>query len=201
MAPLAKLQRLERLSMTETTVTGKGLASLAESVPLKDLSISGEALGARVLEGASKFRDLESLTLEGLPISRADMERIASLPKLASLRLDVVQPTPGEDVYAPLASAQALRFFHESRSGMQDADVETLSKLPLLEEVGLSVSSDANVVPLESLPRLKTIVLYGPITVDGARRFSAARPEVAVGYRPVNSDGRWFHAGKSDWDR
>ncbi|HEV7281678.1 MAG TPA: hypothetical protein VGN57_15860 [Pirellulaceae bacterium] len=200
-APLSKLKRLERLSMMGTTITGAGLKSLAASVPLQDLSISGEASSARLSEGVSALQELKSLRLEGLSIRRSDMETVASLPKLETLHLESLQPAPDEDVFAPLEKAENLRFFYESRSGMQEADLVALSRLPALEEAWIGIASDANVALLGPMPRLKKIYLNGPITLDGARSFSAGRPGVAVGYRIFTSDGRWLHAGKSEMDR
>lgn len=198
--PLAKLPRLEALTLVDAMMTGDGLASLAPQVRLHELSIAYEATSAHLLGGVSAFRELRTLNLEGLPISRADMTAIAALPQLEAIRLDYLQPTPGEEVFAPLASAMGLRSLHESRSGMSEADMPTLAKLTRLEQVWVTCATGEGLMRLGPLPNLKQIVVYGPATDEEVLAFSAAHPSVAVGYRIFNSDGRWFRAGKSESD-
>lgn len=195
---LAKLPRLETLTMSESTMTGAGLASLAAHVKLQELSISRETPSAHLLGGVPAFSELSKLHVEGLPISRADVTAIASLPKLESLRLDLLQPAPGEEVFAPLANAPSLRYFHESRSGMTEADMPTLAKLSALETLWLSCATAEGLSRLGSLPNLKQIYVYGPATEEEVRAFSAAHPDVEVAYGLFTSHGRWFRAGKSE---
>ncbi len=86
---LARLKKLETLRFDGTKgLAPKGLAFLAKSPALKDLSLRGVKIGdsgARALKGARK---LERLDISGTNITEAGMLSLAGLPKLKTLVVD-----------------------------------------------------------------------------------------------------------------
>ena len=87
---LRPLVRLERLDLTHTRITDKGLRTIENMPRLKTLELDRypfhpkEELTEACLLSIMRLRELETLTLSG-KISNAGLVQVAKLPKLKSL--------------------------------------------------------------------------------------------------------------------
>jgi hypothetical protein len=200
LAALKVLPRLVELDLSRTRVTSAGLERLAQHVSLKFLKIDGYH-GSADLLGIAAHAKLQGLWITDHAISRNEMDAIASLPELESLTLEKLRPLQGARTYEPLADAPRLKSLYELRSGIDDGAVPTLAKLERLETLSLECDSnqgitDAGLDQLITLPNLRTAAFYGRISIEGVQSFSAACPKCVVGYRPIDTYGAWYRAGK-----
>lgn len=196
MAPLIRLPRLKRLSLSHTDVSEAGLASLARETGLEVLDIWDRVPTETLVKGIPSLVNLRLLQLDGPPLTRADVAGIATLPKLEELRLFGVQPAQGEEIYVGLNGATNLKILRSTNYDFSNAELATIAALPNLEALLIDID-DAGLAQLGTLPKLKRFVIWRTATADGARAFSAANPGCLVAWRPLASGQLYFRAGEA----
>lgn len=155
LAPLARVEDLEALSLRDVRVTGAGL---------------------RQLDGPPMIRAV--LFADGEPSAELT-DGIASLSWLIGLVLVDNVPVE-EDAYAGLRDAKDLRALVALRSGFDDEDMATLTKLDRLERLAVDGITDDGLARLAPLAKLRSVDLHAPVTREAAIRFSAERPKCLV---------------------
>lgn len=119
--------------------------------------------------------NISTLGLNGMPVTNADLERIAELSSLVTLSLS--DCNVGGTGYEPLSNLVNLEYLHLPGTQTTDEDLESLSKIHSLASIDLSrtnVHSDLS--PLAELPRLKWLLLIGNTLNDGALSGLIAAP-------------------------
>ncbi len=159
LSPLTALPHLEVLDLSwNSALTDDGAASLSQMTSLRELHLSGTSITDRSLAYLERLSQLESLFLYHLPgITPVGLLKLAQLPKLQQLRLDV------DD----------------------DSALESLRDLTHLQQLDLGGGfTDFGLVSLESLKGLKHLGLEGSaISLTGAERLAGSLPQATVRVR------------------
>ncbi len=158
---LARLQSLEKLTV-KGAITEPGMGSIAKIPKLHTLSCLGQpangALGR--LTWSSPLRNLE---LAGMQLSAEDINLLANLPQLASLRLDTANPpADGVSIIQALAQLPALTELNLNSSTFTDAALESLPQFANLQTLGLSASA----VTSAGMARLAPMAHLAQLTLD-----------------------------------
>ncbi len=137
-------------------------------------SLDARAAGIADLSGLQHAVRLQALDLSGNPL--ADLRALASLPRLADLRLDATGAQPwdvasltslrrlslrgnGIDSIEALSALRSLE--HLDIGGNRIADLAALANLPRLADLRADGNRVADVAPLLALPSLATLDLRG----------------------------------------
>lgn len=180
---LASIQGVQEVNFSDSKVTGKGLAHLAEytemerlwlnrtrvrggldqlkapgllELRLRDTDVDDEALAA-----LTNFPKLRFLSLAGTRAGNATAERIGQLAELEELRLG--RTAVDDDGLASLAGLTELRRLSLNGLKVTNAGLEHLSGLQGLEELLLEYTSvdDDGLATLAKLPNLEVVALAG----------------------------------------
>ncbi|HEV7281679.1 MAG TPA: hypothetical protein VGN57_15865 [Pirellulaceae bacterium] len=190
---LTPLKNLRELTLFSTSVTGDGLAQIASPERFRRLRVS--RMEPRLATVVASMRELRDVQVYDMPASRADMEALASLPRLESLSLLKVRPSD-ESFYSPLAKAQRLRRLWILSSSLGDADMNVIEKLPRLEILDVDGITDAGVEEFDPLTRLRWVEFQSPVSLAAARKFSSAYPDGAVAAWGANGRQRYLAGDK-----
>jgi Leucine-rich repeat (LRR) protein len=155
---LTQFPKLRKLRISNTKITGKGLAHLAGLSNLQWLDLSdNRAVSDDAMAPLGKLTSLNSLNLYRVPITDAGVEQLAGLVNMESLNLDTTGLT---DAGLPhLANMNKLTFLH----------------------LGVTKVSDAGLKHLESLQSLKDlIVTRTDVTAAGVAKLQQALPETRI---------------------
>jgi hypothetical protein len=87
LAGLARLTRLQTLSLDATQITDAGLVHLAALPRLEQLDLSGTGIAGPGLVHLKRLGNLQKLSLEKTHVSGPGLEHLAGLPTLKTLRL------------------------------------------------------------------------------------------------------------------
>lgn len=147
--------RLQGLSLSPR-VTASVAAELARCAGLEALELS-EGATAEALAGLAQLPHLRQLSISMSWTRGATFEWLKQLPRLEVLHLS----EGGDEVVEALAGRAALRELHFEHSGLSAAGLERLGALRSLQAVGLGEdrSSEADLLPLASLPNLRALTL------------------------------------------
>ncbi len=161
LSQLVGLSALTTLKLAETTVSDEGLASVVENCPmLKRLDIGHTACTAEVLKVLAPLRQLEDLSLSGLPVGDAQLGQLASHPNLKMLSLQETQVTgPGLGALAAVASLSNLAL---SDTNVGDQGTQQLAQCKQLETLVLNHCqlTDSGLEHLATLPRLVCLEIW-----------------------------------------
>jgi Leucine-rich repeat (LRR) protein len=210
----ARLSKLRRLWLRDSTLTADGVAALEKLRALEELWIAfGRVEGTlaplarmpalgRLQLIAVKIDDGQIGTLAGAPaleyleldvdaIGPRGLAGVAKLPKLAGLRIRKAEVTGGLEL---LAAAPALRSVSLHEAKLDDAPASGLAALKSLERISLQGSTigDATAAALAALPALEELDLEETPITDAALRALAAAPrlrKLAVSGTAVTDDG------------
>lgn len=195
-APLSGLKNLDSLHLARTRATGDGLAALAPTVPLREIVLYDDDPASDIAADLSAFVELRSVQLSGLPLSKAHLDGLATLPRLKTLSLLNVQPLIGTEAADAEEANGDLRSLDELDLDAPDLDMASLARAPALEELHLFNGSRRSLAGLGRMPRLRTFRLWNLAPVEDVKAFSTLNPQCDVGYRVDASDGLRFSAEK-----
>lgn len=176
--------QLKQVSMTDGSVTGKGLSILCKgkslavltlqelpnlkcedvdsvlkaNLDLNTVSFSGFKPSPSIFNSLGKLEEMRSVTFRYADLKGADLTDLANLPKLRSLLLRYCKV-----------------------NNQQVEQILSIKTLVLVDLTGAYID-DAALLKLAQLPRLKVIFVAGckNITADGLKAFSAAAPRCKV---------------------
>jgi Leucine-rich repeat (LRR) protein len=197
-AALAALPRLERLRLKGVTLTSRGVQQLGEFARLRELDISSPALpsgiAAELVERQPALRDL---TLFGVRANVSDLETLASLRHLASLRLDIdgaantwsrLSALPAlTEVSAPVGPQAEVHLppaLSTVRLGRATAQgIERVFSHDALEILVTGGGGEAFTrLPTGRLPRLRELAMQGPGLDDEGLARLAGLPNLQALY-------------------
>jgi hypothetical protein len=151
---IARMQRLERLFLSNTQVTDEGLKCLWDtdsgSRLLKRLTLTGCPITDHGLNGIENLQQLESLLLVDTRIGDRAMEHIVKLSQLKILWLDGTLVT--NDCIGHLLQLPQLGRLHLNRTAVTDAGAEELLGATTLRKLHLADTRVSD----EMVTRLRT---------------------------------------------
>jgi hypothetical protein len=127
--------RLEDLSLDNTNVTHRGLATLDGLTSLEFLSIADRDLGDAALEALPPLPALKRMALTGWSVTDAGLAQLARQKSLSMLMLS--NTSIGDDGLAHLAKIKTLSVLHLSNTRITDAGLRHLADLPNLQALDL----------------------------------------------------------------
>lgn len=186
--------RVRRLELSGTAVTGAGLAHLGGLKELEVLNVCLTAVsddGFEHLAGCTKMRrmvvcsskvtgsgfkhlagmtQLESINLHSSPASDAGLEAIGKLANLR--RLEIVHTGVTDAGLKHVGNLAQLRQLHVASHDTTDAAFPFLSKLTELDQLDVyeKAASNATCAQIAKLPRLRLLMLTGGPFDDGGVR-------------------------------
>jgi len=185
---VARLSRLEFLSLANTGVTDEGLASLRDLTGLKALRLQGTKVRGSGLAHLEHMVELEELMLPNAPISDAEIAHLAGLTKLKRLRFSgrgltnaglvhLAAMRQMEDLrlrqtaittLEPIRAMTQLKFLDLNGSTIDDGGLKPVAGFTNLEQLWLcdTAVSDAGIAHLVGLPNLKRLELVGTDVTD-----------------------------------
>jgi hypothetical protein len=176
-AGLAALAQLERLEVTR--LSDAGLGAVARLARLQGLSVDGTFSGSavRALGELTELRTLELVCSRESPLVADDLTFVGELHRLSSLKLAA---TLNDDVLAEVAALPDLEHLALYRGGVTDVGLGKLARLPLKTLLlSTDVSADGIVRAFAGHPTLRRLTVSGPAN-RGRDRIAAALPLVAM---------------------
>jgi serine/threonine protein kinase len=185
-------------------VTDIGLKYLV-GLPLRSLYLSGTQLSDAGLQAVCSISTVESLDLSDTDITNDGCSSLTRLPRLRELHLSRTSITGpalskiakltkleelflnGDDVRDNLSALQSLqlRDLQLNEAGLRDSDMQALSKMQSLLQIGLDENkgiTDAGLIKLATLPNLRGLSVAGcSVTARGLQNFKALSPACIVG--------------------
>lgn len=133
------------------------------SISLRDSKATDETLRA-----LPAFADLESLSLEYLPISNGGLEPLRHLKKLRHLNLSLSEPHAINDAgLEHIKGLTTLESLDLEGATITDAGLRKLTGLKMLKELWLFGNvTDAGMITLQNFPDLHSLWLYCPRITD-----------------------------------
>jgi hypothetical protein len=180
-AHLGRLPGLEKLLMSDTHISRKGLAELSGLKKLRELGLDGTHVTDADLAPLAELTSLEKLRLDGTKITGPGL---AHLSKLTHLKELSVTGTHVDD--AGLAHLRGLTSLEElSLMGTQvtDAGLPHLAALPNLYSLDLAVTpvTATDLAPLHGLSRLRWLYVDAKQKArPGATRLQQALPNCTI---------------------
>lgn len=160
---LGAFARLAALDLSETRVTGAGLAALEGLAGLERLDLGRTPLTDDGLKYLPALPNLTSLDLSACPgLSGAGLAHLAALPKLNKLALRRCSGVTGDGLKQLAALGGLTELNLLGCEHVTDEDLTRLAALPGLAHLDLSVCPGvmgSGLAHLAALPRLRTLVL------------------------------------------
>jgi hypothetical protein len=128
-----KLNKLDRLKLRATLVTGKGLVHLKPLTSLSDLSIANDSIGDEGLENLVGLKKLTSLNLSRSRVTDQGLKRLAPMSQLHKLDIEFNKVT--DSGIASLVSLKNLRELLLSDTLVTAGCIKYLQQLPSLIQV------------------------------------------------------------------
>ena len=154
--PLLCFSQLEKVDFQRSAITDKAIRYLARSQSLKDLNLAGcKNLTEAVVSELTRFSELETLNLAGLPITSASARHLFELQELRSL--DLSQTKVDDNVLSTLAQLPKLTWLCVYNSSVTGAGISQLSRCSKLTYVYLPSVSVSTANELNSLRSLTEI--------------------------------------------
>lgn len=133
LAPLVGMTSLFELNLSRTQVKGSGLAYL-KGLNLLDLSLHGNSIDDTAFAFLPDFPNLERLDVGGTQIGNASLARVLSFSKLQTLDLEGL---PVTDEFVQKLSKLPLWKLNLSNTPITDASIPHLEKMTSLADVNL----------------------------------------------------------------
>lgn len=175
-ASLGKSKTLEYLWGRDFTgLSDKGFQALAKISTLRGLAVNCENVGDKALELLPQFSALRELTPMNVPDN--GFRHIGRCLNLEALWCMYCRDT-GDTATQHIAVLPGLKTYYAGASQISDRSLEILRRLGSLERVELWQClnlTDAGVIHLAALPKLREVVLAGMpgVTLEGAAPFAA----------------------------
>lgn len=174
---LAKLTKLERLSLQGLPITDADMRHIAAMPNLRVLRLSSRNLTKAGVEHLQGLKNLRVLALDGCPIGDKGLEAIAPMHKLERLSLGRVGIKG--DGLSHLSGLLNLNWLCLPGNEIEDGDIEALKPLGKLKQLDLAGNpiTDESVAALAAFRRLEFIRFERTkITDEGIARFEKASP-------------------------
>lgn len=137
-------------------------AVLQSATDLENLVIYGRTqLGVSTKNAISKQRSLESLWLDGIQISSAELKQLSNLGSLNFLRLSDCKIEPG--ALARIQEFRKLKSLSLSGNSVNDATIDELIDVTTFHILGLSSAkiTDRGIAEVSRMEHLRELDLYG----------------------------------------
>jgi hypothetical protein len=174
----------------ECHVTDEGLALLKSLGGLRSLRVTAAPVTGAFLRHLPQVTSIEELNLYETDVNDEALQEIGRCVALESLCLNDTGITDLE----PLASLTQLRWLAVDGTAIDDADLDALCSLPLLEElfIGNTQCTSAGLACVERLSRLRLLSLDGTRIDDDAFTHIVLLPnleELTLGRTRVTDKG------------
>ena len=167
LAVLAKLSRLESLSLDSTSATGVGFRHFVHCPQLRSISLIGSPTASQGIDEIVLLESLEELLLDSAKASDQHLAKIGQLTKLR--RLDLSRTYASEQTFAAISTLPALTNLSADGVLLSDSCLEHIGKIRTLEELNLCNSQGvtaAGLRHLAQLPNLKRLELFAAKITD-----------------------------------
>jgi hypothetical protein len=164
---LARISKLEGLSLGSTSVTADGIKQLAMSTRLKGISIIGPNTNDATIAALGTMQELTSISLLDADISSQGLEPLTRLPKLRMLRL-LRCGWLDDEAARHLAQLRGLEALDLTGAPIGDRGLAHLRAMPNLTSLSLSGTnvSDDGMEAVASLRKLRFLQLDGSCVGD-----------------------------------
>mgnify|MGYP002777989176 CR=1 FL=1 len=178
---IAGLTDLEILDLSDTEITGAGLASLKGMKKLKRLVLPYKPFSAKDLAPLAQFTELESCSIDLNTETVEKLQILSNCPKLKALNLPY-RPLPRE-VYTALGkmtSLESLILLSDDKQKVTDADLALLKGLTNLQTLSMPRAevSAAGLENFKGCTRLLNLNLTGAKLNDDALKAVAGLPSL-----------------------
>lgn len=188
LAKISALTELQRVRISECEVDDIGLEAFIATHPkLNSLRLDSEKLTSRSLINC---RNLQMLEMRGTSINDADMESLATLPRLSELGLFFPKPyNIPQLLRLPHLEKCSLNYHRAGEMALSADKYAALARHPMLTALYVGGASgspdDESLMKLARMPKLKILEFAFDerwekvhFTIDGINRFRQQRPDV-----------------------
>ncbi len=175
----SSLHELRVLILDETSFDDHGMQRLGEAIWMQRLDLSSTRITGRGLALLHRMKSLFDLSLYATVVGDADLEVLESLPQLRNLNLGLTQVTDG--AIDKLAYLHHLEVLHLGGTAVTDRALTRLAELPALRDLVLweTKISRAGLLLLTQCPTLRYLDVDQTAVTDGdLAAFRARRPDV-----------------------
>jgi serine/threonine protein kinase/Leucine-rich repeat (LRR) protein len=135
--PFRDNEAMQRVNVTGTSVDNECLPVLATMPQLDTLEVSYTKVTSAGFNNFAAMKNLRTLYLGRLNLTNADLQKLPDLPKLRWLVLDRNKLIDDEGIKLVVAKCPGLYHLTLRETGITDATIDELLKLPQLKEVSL----------------------------------------------------------------
>ena len=172
---VAKLHRLEELSISGKDITDAGMSQIAKLTNLKFLKLWTEQLTNAGLAKLTALKSLEKLYIYRASVSTSGLAQLNELPNLIELIVrDIKQDSKPLNI-AGLTNLEKLSIQLERQSEFHDQDLACLARLTHLKNLGISHNgiSDVGLKHLAGLTSLERLSVGGKFVTDDGLAYLA----------------------------
>jgi hypothetical protein len=184
---IGDLPHLERLRVTDLTLSSSELVHLRQLPRLKLLTFSGNSISPTEaspdFEFLSRMSQLEVFSIDAPQFGDDQMKSLANCSQLRQAFLQ--ETTVGDAGLAQLAHMRNLQMLNLMRTKVTDAGMKHLARLPKLTYLCLLETdvTDVGLADLAGMAGLTNLELHGSqVTRDGVRRLRQALPNCEITY-------------------
>ena len=175
------LHELRVLILDETAFDDHGMQRLGEAIWMQRLDLSSTRITGRGLASLHRMKSLRDLSLYATVVGDADLEVMQSLPQLRNLNLGLTQVTDG--AIDGLARLHYLEVLHLGGTSVTDRALARLAELPALRDLVMweTKISRAGLLLLAQCPSLRYLDAdQTAVTAADFLAFRARRPDVRL---------------------
>ncbi len=175
------LRELRILIVDETAFDDHGLERLADSIWMQRLDLSSTKVTGKGLATLHRMKSLRDLSLYSTEVGDSDLEVFTSLPSLRNVNLGLTRVT--DAVAGQLSALRQVEVLHLGGTGLTDEGVAKLSRMPALRDLVLweTKVSSAGLTALARCASLRYLdVDQTAVTGQDLAQFRAARPDVKL---------------------
>ncbi len=173
LAPLAKLPKLESLSLTGTSISNTGLKNLAGSSNLFRINLSAcPRLNDETLKTLQAFSDLQQVTIHAVPVNlraAAEFQKICPNTKLAY-----------DQAIAPDLSPLITKYSLEAQNLSEELGQPQIAETGPITSLELHLPEPADVTCLQYLDQLESLRLTGAGVQDSTLPLLFASKQIKV---------------------
>ena len=169
---IAKLKKLEALSIAKADCTKDGVALIRDLTQLKSLSLYNKSLDSKITESLKNLTNLEELSGDFLRVLDDDgLINLGGMTKMRTLSFGSSKAKFTDKGLASIGKMTDLERLRVEGKQITDKGVASLSALTKLKELtlyGTNGITDKGVAHLGSLKSLEDLqILYGNSRIDG----------------------------------
>jgi len=172
---VAKLHRLEELSISGKDITDAGMSHIAKLTNLKFLKLWTDQVTNAGLAKLTTLKSLKKLYIYQGSLTTSGLAHLNELPNLTELIVrDIKQDSKPLNI-AGLTNLEKLSIRFERKSEFRDQDLACLAKLTHLKSLGISHKSisDAGLKHLAGLTSLERLSVGGKFVTDDGLAYLA----------------------------